>query len=52
MKGLSITPRFKIQHTSYDLENQSSGFSSNPSKTIPIFSLDSEMTLSRKISEL
>ena len=50
MKGLSVTPRFKIQHTSYDLRNQSSGFSSNPSKTIPIFSLDSEMTLSRKIN--
>ena len=50
MQGLSVTPRFKIQHTSYDLENQSSGLSSNPSKTIPIFSLDSEITLSRKMN--
>ena len=49
MKGLSITPRLKIQHTSYDLDKQTSGLSSTPSKTIPIFTLDSEMTLSKKI---
>lgn len=49
MKGLSIKPRLKLQHTSYDLDKQSAGFSSSPSKTIPIFSLDSEMTLSKQI---
>ncbi len=49
-KGLSITPRFKVQHTSYDLEKQSLGFSSNPSKTIPIFTLDSKMTLSKQLN--
>ena len=49
MKGLRITPRMKVQHTSYDLDKQTSGFSSTPSKTIPIFTLDSEMTLSKQI---
>jgi len=49
-KGLRVTPRFKIQHTSYDLDKQTSGFSSTPSKTIPIFTLDSEMTLSKQIN--
>ena len=48
-KGISITPRLKIQHTKYDLEKQDAGFSSNPSKTIPIFSLDSIMTLSKQV---
>ena len=48
-KGISVTPRLKIQHTKYDLEKQDASFSSNPSKTIPIFSLDSMMTLSKQI---
>ena len=49
MRGLNITPRIKVQHTSYDLDKQTSGLSSTPSKTIPIFTLDSEMTLSKQI---
>lgn len=51
MKGINVKPRIKIQHTSYDLEKQTSGLSSSPSKTIPIFSLDSEMTFSKQISK-
>ena len=48
-RGISITPRFKVQHTAYDLNNQTNGFTSSPSKTIPIFSLDNQLTLSKKI---
>ena len=48
-KGLSVTPRLKIQHTRYDLEKQNAGFTSNPSKTIPVFTLDSMMTLSKQM---
>ena len=51
MKGLEITPRLKLQHTQYNLDNQNSDYSSNPSKTIPIFSLNSEMIFSKKISK-
>lgn len=49
LKGLNITPRFKVQHTSYSLDNQIAGYSSSPSKTIPIFTLDSELTLSKQL---
>ncbi len=49
MKGLEITPRIKLQHTHYDLNNQVSGYSSSPSKTIPTFSINSEMVLSKKL---
>ncbi|MDB2461339.1 LPS assembly protein LptD [Gammaproteobacteria bacterium] len=50
-KGISVTPRLKIQHTRYDLEKQNDEFKSNPSKTIPIFSLDSIMTLSKQMGD-
>ena len=49
MKGLEITPRIKIQHTQYNLDNQVSGYSSSPSKTIPILSINSEMVLSKQL---
>ena len=49
MRGLSIKPRLKVQHTSYDLDNQTDGFTSTPSKTIPIFTLDNQLTLSKQI---
>ena len=49
MKGLDITPRLKLQHTQYNLENQVAGYSSSPSKTIPILSLNSEMVFSKEI---
>ena len=49
MKGIEITPRIKLQHTHYDLDNQTAGLSSSPSKTIPILSLNSEMVFSKKI---
>ena len=49
-RGISIKPRLKLQHTSYDLDKQSEGLSSSPSKTIPIFSLDNEMVLSKQIN--
>ncbi len=49
LKGLNITPRFKVQHTSYNLDNQIAGYTSSPSKTIPIFTLDSELTLSKQL---
>ena len=48
-KGLSVKPRLKLQHTSYDLDKQISGYTSTPSKTIPIFSLDNEITLSKQL---
>ena len=51
MKGLEITPRIKIQHTQYNLDNQVSGYSSSPSKTIPIFSINSEMVLSKQLKD-
>ena len=51
MKGLEVTPRIKLQHTQYNLDNQTAGFSSNPSKTIPIFSLNSEMVFSKAIGK-
>ena len=51
MRGLEITPRFKLQHTQYDLDNQISGYSSSPSKTVPIFSLNSEMVFSKIVSK-
>jgi LPS-assembly protein len=49
MKGLTITPRLKLQHTQYNLENQVAGYSSSPSKTIPTLSLNSEMIFSKEI---
>ena len=49
MKGLEITPRIKLQHTQYNLDNQVSGYSSSPSKTIPILSINSEMVLSKQL---
>ena len=49
MKGLEITPRIKIQHTQYDLNNQVSGYSSSPSKTIPTVSINSEMVFSKQL---
>lgn len=49
MRGISIKPRLKIQHTSYDLDNQVAGFTSTPSKTIPIFTLDNQITLTKQI---
>jgi LPS-assembly protein len=49
MRGLTIKPRLKVQHTSYDLDNQTDGFTSTPSKTIPIFTLDNQLTLSKQI---
>ncbi len=49
MRGLDITPRLKLQHTQYNLENQVAGYSSSPSKTIPILSLNSEMVFSKEI---
>ena len=49
MKGIEIMPRLKLQHTHYNLDNQTAGLSSSPSKTIPIFSLNSEMVFSKKI---
>ena len=49
MKGIEIMPRLKLQHTHYDLDNQTAGLSSSPSKTIPILSLNSEMVFSKKI---
>ena len=51
MRGFAITPRVKLQHTQYDLDNQISGYSSSPSKTIPIFSLNSEMVFSKIVSK-
>ena len=45
-----MKPRLKLQHTSYDLDKQISGYTSTPSKTIPIFSLDNEITLSKQIN--
>jgi len=51
MRGLEVTPRIKLQHTQYNLDNQTAGFSSNPSKTIPIFSLNSEMVFSKAIGK-
>ena len=47
--GLSITPRLKMQHTDYDLNKQVAGLTSTPSKTIPIFTLDNEITFSKQI---
>ena len=49
MRGLDITPRLKLQHTQYNLENQVAGYSSSPSKTIPILSLNSEMVFSKEM---
>jgi len=49
-KGISVKPRFKLQHTTYDLDKQSAGLTSSPSKTIPIFSIDNEMTLSKQVN--
>ncbi len=51
MKGIEITPRLKLQHTQYNLNNQTAGFSSNPSKTIPILSVNSEMVFSKRLKE-
>ncbi|MEC7885930.1 MAG: LPS assembly protein LptD [Pseudomonadota bacterium] len=48
--GAYIKPRIKLWHTSYDLENRTDNLTETPSKTIPMFSLESGFTLTKKIS--
>ena len=55
--GWFFTPRFKLQHTDYslnqaDVSNSSDGSSSSPSKTLPFFSLDSGLIFERNVANL
>ncbi|MGX2038817.1 LPS-assembly protein LptD [Methylocaldum sp. MU1018] len=43
-----VTPSLSLQHTQYWLENQLSGLNGHPSRTAPIFSVDSGLFLERE----
>ncbi len=45
-----ITPTLRLRHTQYALDNEVPGTDSNPSRTLPIFSVDSGLTLERDAS--
>jgi len=47
--GWFITPGVILQHTSYELENVAPGQSADPSRTLPIASLDTGMILERSL---
>ncbi|MGR9116122.1 MAG: LPS-assembly protein LptD, partial [Gammaproteobacteria bacterium] len=46
--GTFLTPKFSLQHTQYFLTDPSTGESSNISRTLPIFSVDSGLFLERE----
>ena len=45
--GWFIKPSLRLNHTSYDLDNQTPGQDDSPSRTLPVFSLDSGIFLER-----
>lgn len=45
-----ITPALSVRHTSYLLQDEAPGASGSPSRTLPIFSLDSGLFLERDIN--
>ena len=47
--GWFVTPSVILQHTSYELENVSPGQSTDPSRTLPIGSLDTGLIMERAV---
>jgi len=47
--GWFITPSATLQHTSYELENRAPGEPTDPSRTLPIASLDAGLILERDV---
>ena len=45
-----VTPRASLRHTSYNLSGQAAGLSDSPSRTVPVFSVDSGLFFERKAS--
>ncbi|MDH5435674.1 MAG: LPS assembly protein LptD, partial [Gammaproteobacteria bacterium] len=45
--GWFVKPAVHINHTSYELDNQTAGLNDSPSRTLPVFSLDSGLFLER-----
>lgn len=44
------TPRISLRHTSYNLDDQAVGLSDSPSRSLPVFSVDSGLFFERKAS--
>jgi len=45
-----IEPSLKLRHTRYELENHDPGTDSSPSRSLPVFSLDSGLFFEREVS--
>lgn len=45
--GWFVKPALRLSHTSYELDNQTPGLNDSPSRTLPVFSLDSGIFLER-----
>ncbi len=50
-RGMFVTPAFSVRHTSYALDNTAPGADGNPSRTLPVASLDTGMTLERSAGQ-
>lgn len=50
-KGIYLTPKVSIFHTSYNLENEPENQSNTPSVTAGVYSLDSGATFERRFSD-
>jgi len=44
------TPKLTLRHTRYNLSNQAAGTDANPTRTVPVFSLDSGVFLERDMT--
>jgi len=49
-QGYFFTPKIAMSHTQYQLNNQTPGAATDPSRTAPIYSIDSGLYLEREIT--